>query len=170
MVGTGNSKDAPATLATTKYRRDIGTIEGDHEGMRELDEALFRHWDQDPIFQALVPGGMHRSLVPTDVIFPYITLEPGLSGPVQYTTGPHNCQDIFRLFHIWDTDDTNVERLMEKTEDKFVEDLPSLMHPDRLILAGYIESTLIAEDPDKTGSGLTVWQGTLNVRYLTQRR
>ncbi len=138
--------------------------------MRERDEAIKRHWDQDPIFQALVPGGLHRSRHPTDGPFPYITVEPGLSGPVEYTTGPHNCQDLFRLFHIWDTDDRNVEVLMEATENKFVEDPPDLMHPIRTILAGYIESTLIAEDPDKTGAGLTVWQGTLNVRFLTQRR
>jgi len=138
--------------------------------MRELDEALFRHWDQDPIFQALIPGGLHRSRHPTDGALPYMIIEPGLSGPVQYTTGPHNCQDIFRLFHIWDTDDARLETLMEAVEAKFVEDFPSLMHPIRTILAGYIESTLIVEDPDKTGAGLTVWQGILNVRFLTQRR
>lgn len=138
--------------------------------MRELDEALFRHWDQDPIFQALIPGGLHRSRHPTDGALPYMIIEPGLSGPVQYTTGPHNCQDIFRLFHIWDTDDARLETLMEAVEAKFVEDLPSLMHPIRTILAGYIESTLIVEDPDKMGTGLTVWQGILNVRFLTQRR
>ena len=138
--------------------------------MRELDEAIFRTWTNDTVFQALFPGGFHRGRHPTDTVLPYLIVEPGLSGPVEYTTGPLNCQDLFRLFHIWDTDDQNVEILMERTEEVFVDTVPIMLHPVRNVMAGYIESTLIAEDPDKTGAGLTVWQGTINVRYLVQRR
>ena len=138
--------------------------------MRELDEAIYRTWVNDSVFQALFPGGFHRGRHPTSSDFPYMIVEPSLSGLVEYTTGPNNCQDIFRLFHIWDTDDHNVEILMEKTEELFVDTVPIILHPVRNVMAAYIESTLIAEDPDKTGNGLTVWQGTLNVRYLVQRR